>query len=587
MHHLKNNRGWLMGMLLFPQGMLGSTSAEAQTRSAPFGHNFLFELYTITSRAMVTEPVYTLIPDTAVYRIYDKLEEGAERGVVKNRSKSPLLLGVKLNPSLTRFSGNNVQSVTKEYPSYRIADSSEAILIAMGITIDNKDQYRYHVVENDSVELVPWSPVAKLEQQFGARQPYAFLGRFKAPGKTILVEVVHVKDYRIRDGVLFDWRTNLQPVLAQITLGMRRDYFNLAYLQRNRHYATRFDPQTGVPLDFAFPVDSVEQIILQLERRESVAYAVYLLKEIAGRRDTVFLGMVNQAGQFALDKGMYTPAGRYEVRIESQSRMPVWDEASMIKIPFEVLPSPEAKTLAWRQIVPWLLGALVLVLLLFAAYRQYSRRLVRRAAQQRSMIQLQLKSIRSQLNPHFMFNALGSIQNLMNKNNQLLANLYLAKFAGLTRKVLNTSEQELISLEEELKIADDYLQMEQLRFGFQYELQVAANINQANTGIPSMLLQPFIENAVKHGLAALKDQGKIIVSVQQKGHDLVFVVQDNGAGFRIDEVAGKESSWGLKLSQERVDLINRVYKDQPASLQFFSEPGNTTVTLTLTNWSRP
>jgi len=581
----KNNVGWLRWILLFWQGMLYCTCATAQSRPEAFGNNILFELSTITSRARINEPVYTLIPDTAVYRIFDKLQEGAEEGVVKNSARSPLLLGVKLDAVLTRYSGNNVYAFTKEYPSYRITNNSQAILIAMGITAGNRDQYRYHVVENDSVELIPWGPIPRLEQQYGAHQPYGFLGSFRAPGKMILVEVVNVRDYAMRDGVVFDWRTDFKPVLEQITLGMAHDYFNLAYLERNRQYATRFDKQTGVPLDLAFPVDSVQQFVLQFERRQTVAYAVYLLTTIGGKKDTASLGLLNQAGQFALDRALYAQPGHYEIRVEPQARVPVWDETQMIKIPFDVLPASGVRSVTPGQLLPWLMSGLVLVALIFAGYRQYSRRKIRRAVQQRKMVQLQLKSIRSQLDPHFMFNALSSIQNLMNKNDLLQANLYLSKFAGLTRKVLNTSERELISLEDELKIVEDYLQMEQLRFGFQYQLQVENNIDQANTEIPSMLLQPFIENAVKHGIAVLKEQGMIFVLVQQKGRDLVFVVQDNGTGFKVDPLTRKETSLGLKLSQERVDLINQVYKGQPADLQILSEPGNTTVTLTLTNWS--
>ncbi|WP_315814796.1 sensor histidine kinase [Paraflavitalea speifideaquila] len=240
---------------------------------------------------------------------------------------------------------------------------------------------------------------------------------------------------------------------------------------------------------------------------------------------------MSEMGQVVLDKNKYHQPGRYELRVEPQARIPVWKEASMITIPFEVLPSPVRKPLTLKQVWPWIAGALVLIALVFAAYRQYTRRLVRQAAQQRSKVQLTLRSIRSQLNPHFMFNALGSIQNLMNKHQLLEANHYLAKFAALTRQVLNTSERELISLEDELKIASDYLEMEQLRFAFQYRLQVAPNINQANSEIPSMLLQPFIENAVKHGMASLREKGFITVEVQQQEHNLVFTIHDNGPGF--------------------------------------------------------
>ena len=106
-------------------------------------------------------------------------------------------------------------------------------------------------------------------------------------------------------------------------------------------------------------------------------------------------------------------------------------------------------------------------------------RKLKQSIQENETVTLKLMAIRSQLNPHFMFNALTSIQ---------AANHYLSLFANLTRKVLNTSDQDLISLEDELKIQEDYLQMEQLRFGFQYNVKVGEDINIANTEIPAMLL---------------------------------------------------------------------------------------------------
>ena len=115
-------------------------------------------------------------------------------------------------------------------------------------------------------------------------------------------------------------------------------------------------------------------------------------------------------------------------------------------------------------------------------------RKLKQSIQENETVTLKLMAIRSQLNPHFMFNALTSIQGLMNRNDIPAANHYLSLFANLTRKVLNTSDQDLISLEDELKIQEDYLQMEQLRFGFQYNVKVGEDINIANTEIPAMLL---------------------------------------------------------------------------------------------------
>jgi two-component system LytT family sensor kinase len=93
----------------------------------------------------------------------------------------------------------------------------------------------------------------------------------------------------------------------------------------------------------------------------------------------------------------------------------------------------------------------------------------------------------------------------------------------------------MISLEEELKIADDYLQMEQLRFGFAYQIETDQSLSQSNIDIPAMLLQPFIENAVKHGIAILKKEGHIRIGIAAGGHNLLLSVEDNGKGFDIQE----------------------------------------------------
>jgi sensor histidine kinase YesM len=210
-------------------------------------------------------------------------------------------------------------------------------------------------------------------------------------------------------------------------------------------------------------------------------------------------------------------------------------------------------------------------------------RKLKQSIQEKESVNLKLRSIRSQLNPHFMFNALTSIQGLMNKNDIPAANHYLTLFANLTRKVLNTGEQDLISLEDELKIQEDYLQMEQLRFGFQYEVTVCHEINIANTEIPAMLLQPFVENAVKHGVALLQQNGNIQVQVSKQGNNLVLSVTDNGKGFDKEKITQKEGSLGLKLSEERIALLNQVHPDEPTTLIIDSKQTGTTIAITLIN----
>ncbi|MNL29701.1 Sensor histidine kinase YehU [compost metagenome] len=195
------------------------------------------------------------------------------------------------------------------------------------------------------------------------------------------------------------------------------------------------------------------------------------------------------------------------------------------------------------------------------------------------MAKLQLNSIRSQLNPHFLFNALSGIQNLMNKNETDNANKYLSKFARLTRNVLD--DKELISLSQEKTLLDDYLQMEQLRFGFKYEINQSENLDLDNIEIPSMLLQPFVENAVKHGISQKAANGQIMISFTKQANDLVLTVTDNGNGF---DTGKKNSGLGLPLSDSRIALLNSIYKENRFNLAIQSTTKGTKISLTLTDW---
>ena len=124
------------------------------------------------------------------------------------KPKSPIFLGVKLNQDLEQTYGPDVKFYTKSYSSYIISDSTVAIIIALGITPENVNDYLFHVVENDSIEIIPWSPIPKMEQDYGAKQPYANLGTYNSPGNQLLIEVMNKNDYFIRDGIIFDWRIN-------------------------------------------------------------------------------------------------------------------------------------------------------------------------------------------------------------------------------------------------------------------------------------------------------------------------------------------------------------------------------------------
>ncbi|HEX2848163.1 MAG TPA: histidine kinase [Chitinophagaceae bacterium] len=558
--------------------LTGSLKAQPAV-SDSFGHYFLFNMLTTDKRYMVREPVYFPISDTALDQVFDKLNPAYNSTLINTRPISPVMLGVKLNPSLRHYFSTIAQSISQPYYTFLIQDSSDAILVAMGINSKNYRDFLYHVVENDSTELVPWSPIPKLEQSYGATEPYAFLGKFNAPGKQIMVEVYNKKNYSIREGVIFDWRTDLRPALNQIIVEVKGAYFNLAYPAINHGYASRFNRITGVPEDFRFPTDSVHDITFQFRKEETLLHSVHLISQTKKGRDTVRLGNIDQHGYFQLDREYCRQPGQYELVFQRQQKYPSWEESQLLRIPFEVLPA-SAKDVSMKYVL--LLAGIVLVVLflLMLSFQRVNKRRVRRMAQQKESAQLKLKSVRSQLNPHFMFNALGSIQNLMNKQATDEANRYLNRFAALTRAALDNSEKDMISLEDEWRIVDNYLQMEQLRFGFSYSLYSDPALHPADIEVPPMLLQPLIENAVKHGVAGKKDR-HITVQAKQVGNDLQLVVEDNGEGF---DIAKNNTGFGLKLSRERIELLNELYPGKPFQLNIQSTGTGTIITITVNKW---
>ena len=210
-----------------------------------------------------------------------------------------------------------------------------------------------------------------------------------------------------------------------------------------------------------------------------------------------------------------------------------------------------------RQVLQIVAGILIPVLFVLALLFLRNRRIRR----QRQQAQLALRGIRAQLNPHFLFNALASIQSLVNRNDQEGANRYLSGFSKLLRHTLYHSEQDYISLEEELAHLRQYCELESLRSPFEYTIKVAENLDVFNTEVPSMLLQPYVENAILHGLREHPGQPKLEVWIHQQGKNLRCEITDNGQGIKASQEQKSPADFapklhGMSLSAERIRLLN-------------------------------
>ena len=218
-------------------------------------------------------------------------------------------------------------------------------------------------------------------------------------------------------------------------------------------------------------------------------------------------------------------------------------------------PPPPDRSALYRLLLIILLAVILSGGITWGVVRYRSRRMLRREEARRRLAELELRALRSQMNPHFLFNALNSIQNLINKNRIREANLYLARFATLMRMVLDHAERPLVSLDEELKLLKIYLELESLRTPFEYSIDVAPEVVPEEEEIPGMLLQPYVENAVLHGMVPARG-GKITISVTKKDGTLRITIADNGQGIRARSKSRKGNGKAMKMIGERIRILN-------------------------------
>ena len=216
----------------------------------------------------------------------------------------------------------------------------------------------------------------------------------------------------------------------------------------------------------------------------------------------------------------------------------------------------------------WIIYSLVFGILLtaLAAYFLYRSN----KQQQLANNLLALKSLRSQMNPHFIFNALNSVNNYIAKNDERSANRYLSEFSTLMRAVLENSEEDFITLARELELIELYVKLEHSRFAekFDYTINIDEQIDTVAFQIPPMLLQPYIENAIWHGLRYKKEKGTLSIELVQKETDLIEIrITDNGIGRKKSkELKTKnqktQNSKGMGNIKKRIAILNTMYKDK-------------------------
>ena len=234
----------------------------------------------------------------------------------------------------------------------------------------------------------------------------------------------------------------------------------------------------------------------------------------------------------------------------------------------------EIETPFWKSVWFWILTAIVLqLIIIFTISKWQKKRKEQQMAIKVATVQtaaLEQQAFTSLMNPHFMFNALNSIQHYINVQDKINANRYLSDFASLLRKSFEAAQRSFIPLEEELEHIKVYLRLEQMRFSdrFKYEILIADDIDLEDWMIPTMMLQPLLENALLHGIMPSSIPGELSINLKVTNKNLKITIIDNGIGIKNSETIQEQSqhkSHGRDLIQKRIAALF-YFGNQPITL---------------------
>ncbi len=464
-------------------------------------------------------------------------------------------------------------------------DSMPTYFFATGINVQNAKNFEYRVSERYHKVIKDWQMVTQfnqVEDTMGFKNTLekgdAFLGGFKIDFSNYIFVEIRKKGSKKPIETIAVYKKQVQPEINTIGT-IHSSNFPVLVVES-------FQQDFGGAIEFLHTLDEngnsknlpkkiettphIDNLIFHLAadiyERNAIEYSVIkdgkvLIDWKPNDYDADFIWLQNlEHGEYALQ--MRYAVQRHNITTYPFSIKPAWYQMNRYKVIF-------------GGMALLFVGFLVL---LFFFLRQKNRQKKDRIKSEK--LQNELKAIRSQLNPHFIFNALSSIQGLMNKSDINNANYYLTEFSSLLRESLLSNQKEFVPLKTELKTLETYVKLEQLRFPFEYALSTSDDLDLNSLEVPYLLIQPLVENAIKHGVSNLYEQGKISISVFSQEKDMIIEVKDNGKGFNTE---GVFDGLGLKLTKERIRLLNQADSVVHLSLES-NEIDATTARIIFENW---
>jgi hypothetical protein len=507
-------------------------------------------------------------PSLAVAIPYNGIYDNFEKNVVGISHWNP------------RYKLNIETTLHEEIPLYFVYDTSGIYFLVPHVDSGNTSDFEFTVLLNNKTTITPWSHITQFTEEgigilkvgSGITECYhAGFGQYlvahlrNKQGQIISSVVVYfekngpeIKSLSTSDNALVfsklvnnkDHFTKQQP-----DIGWHRQY--TSYLYRNTDTLKLSYNENNVLI----------QINSKIYKKEALEYALFkedqeIRKWGSNDYDNNYIMLKN------LDPGDYT------IRIRFRRQ-----RDCIAELHFSIS-SVWYKTAAFRAAIVALLMLGVVFFIFFSKYRKQKKAL-KYLNKKAELSAGELNHIHALLNPHFTFNALGSIQGLVNKGDIDAASKYLSSFGELLRETLKESKTDHISVTKELENLEIYIGLEQLRYPFTYNLNVDQGINLYAATIPPFLLQPFVENAIKHGFSTMDGQGKLNVIISKNGDAMVVKIIDNGPGFYISAL---KEGYGLRLSKKRIELLNSNYGEELIRLQMENTNEGTLVELLFKNW---
>jgi len=413
-------------------------------------------------------------------------------------------------------------------------------------------------------------------------------------------KVVYVGEREGVSRMLLYPRSLIKSPQGTILIGSNKGYFEINPGKIKDHLTPEVPVLTAFriydqPLESVEAVSGLKQINLKYSENffsfdmSSFNYNVsedvqYAYKLVGFDKDWQYIGKSR--------KGSYTnvPGGNYTLRLKAGNSSGQWKENPQI---INIHISRHFLNTWWF----WtLLGLMIAVL----AYLFHKRRVARinKEARLRSDYEIKLNelensALRTQMNPHFIFNSLNTINSFISRNETAQAHQYISKFSKLIRFILDHSRQRKILLSDELEVLKLYIQIELIRFEnkFDWELIIDEGIDTTSVELPPLVIQPFVENAILHGLLPLEKNGMLTIKIEHKGDLLLCTVEDNGIG-RVKAKELKKSyltkhkSHGIEITLKRIELFNKAHGKE-LNVKILDIPGGGTRVEIPVAWEEP